>query len=103
TGSAEFRSVGTVPDEGFFAAPTILVEPDRTADYVRRETFGPMVSLMRVAGYEDGVRACTAPEFGLSASVSSASTGNAIRFAHDIQAGMVHVNSQTPGAEPNMP
>lgn len=100
---ADVRRFGTVPDEGFFAAPTILVEADRTADYVRRETFGPMVSLMRVTGYEDGVRACNDTEFGLSASVFSASTGNAIRFAHDVQAGMVHVNSQTTGAEPNMP
>ena len=69
---ADVRRFGTVPDEGFFGAPTILVEPDRTADYVRRETFGPMVSLMRVAGYEDGVRACNDTEFGLSASVFSA-------------------------------
>ena len=92
-----------MPERGFFGAPALLVDPDRTAAFVRRETFGPMVSLMRVRDYDAGVMACNETEFGLSASLFSTSTANAIRFAHDIAAGMVHVNSQTPGAEPNMP
>lgn len=100
---ATVKRFGEVPSDGFFAAPTILVEPDPTADYVRRETFGPMVSLMRVGGYDEGIARCNDTEFGLSASLFSKSTKNAIAFAHDIQAGMVHVNSQTTGAEPNMP
>jgi aldehyde dehydrogenase (NAD+) len=100
---ADVRRFGEVPSEGFYVAPTILIEPDPQAPYVRRETFGPMVSLMRVGGYDEGVRACNATEYGLSASVFSRSVRVAIDFARDIEAGMVHVNSQTPGAEPNMP
>jgi aldehyde dehydrogenase (NAD+) len=100
---ATVRRFGDVPSEGFFGAPTILLEPDPQADHVRRETFGPMVSLMRVKDYAEGIERCNDTEFGLSASVFSRDIKNAIAFAHDIQAGMVHINSQTTGAEPNMP
>jgi acyl-CoA reductase-like NAD-dependent aldehyde dehydrogenase len=100
---ADVRRFGDVPSEGFYGAPTILVEPDPEADYVRRETFGPMVSLMRVRDYAEGIERCNDTEFGLSASIFSRDIKNAIAFAHDIQAGLVHINSQTTGAEPNMP
>lgn len=100
---ADVRRFGVVPSAGFFAAPAIVLEPDPRAGYVQRETFGPMVSLMRVAGYDDGVQRCNDTPFGLSAALFSRSIRSAIRFADDAQAGMVHVNSQTPGAEPNMP
>jgi aldehyde dehydrogenase (NAD+) len=50
----EARRFGEVPDSGFFAAPTMLLEPDPDSDHVQRETFGPMVSLMRVADFEEG-------------------------------------------------
>jgi alpha-ketoglutaric semialdehyde dehydrogenase len=100
---AEVRRFGEAPSTGFYGAPTILLEPDPSADYVRRETFGPMVSLMRVADYHEGIERCNDTEYGLSASIFSNSLKSAIAFAHDIDAGMVHINSQTTGAEPNMP
>lgn len=100
---ATVRRFGDVPNEGFYGAPTILLEPDHDAPYVRRETFGPMVSLLRVRDYEEGIERCNDTEYGLSASVFSRDIKNAIAFSHDIEAGMVHVNSQTTGAEPNMP
>jgi aldehyde dehydrogenase (NAD+) len=100
---ADVRRFGTVPERGFFGAPTILLEPDHDADYVRRETFGPMVSLLRVADYAEGVKCCNDTPYGLSASVFSRDVGAAIAFSNDIDAGMVHINSQTPGSEPNMP
>ncbi|MCW3038497.1 MAG: aldehyde dehydrogenase family protein [Solirubrobacterales bacterium] len=100
---AEVRRFGEVPAGGFYGAPTILLEPDPTADYVRRETFGPMVSLIRVSDYTEGIQRCNDTEYGLSASIFSRNTASAIAFAADIQAGMVHINSQTTGAEPNMP
>lgn len=102
-GGADVHRFGTLPARGFFGAPTILLEPDNDADYVRRETFGPMVSLLRVADYAEGVERCNDTPYGLSASVFSRDIGAAIGFAHDIDAGMVHINSQTPGSEPNMP
>lgn len=94
---------GTVPDRGFFSQLTILSDVDPDAEVVRRENFGPMVSLMRVSGYDEGVERCNATHYGLSASLFSASMKQAIRWVDDVDAGMVHVNSQTTGAEPQMP
>ena len=41
--------------------------------------------------------------FGLSASVVTRDLGLAMRFVREIEAGIVHVNSQTAGAEPQVP
>jgi len=100
---ATVRRFGDLPERGYYARSTILLEPDPAADYVQRETFGPMVSLMRVSDYHEGVERCNATHYGLSASLFSTSMKRAIEWVEDIDAGMVHVNSQTPGAEPHMP
>jgi aldehyde dehydrogenase (NAD+) len=99
----DVRRFGVLPEAGCFVQPTILVDPDPSAGYVQRETFGPLVSVMRVRDAEEGVRRCNESIYGLSASVFTSDIGSAIRFAKAIEAGMVHVNSQTTGAEPHMP
>ena len=41
--------------------------------------------------------------FGLSASIFTRDIDKALRFARDIQAGIVHINGETAGAEPQVP
>jgi len=42
-------------------------------------------------------------KFGLSASIFTRDLGRALAFAREIEAGIVHVNSETAGAEPQVP
>lgn len=106
---AEAESAGTVsrfgdlPDRGSFSQLAILRDPDPSARVVQQENFGPMVSLMRVSGYDEGVERCNETHYGLSASLFSGSIKRAIEWVEDIDAGMIHVNSQTTGSEPQMP
>jgi acyl-CoA reductase-like NAD-dependent aldehyde dehydrogenase len=90
-------------DRGFFVAPTVFdgVRPDMRI--AQEEIFGPVVGLMEASGFEEAVALANRTRFGLSASVVTRDLGLAMRFVREIEAGIVHVNSQTAGAEPQVP
>ena len=58
----------------------------------REEIFGPILCVIEVQSNEEAISLANATEYGLSASVFSANTRNAIRAAKDIRAGTVSVN-----------
>jgi aldehyde dehydrogenase (NAD+) len=51
----------------------------------------------------DAIELANATPYGLSASVCTNDLGRALDFIRSIDAGMVHVNRPTPGAEPHLP
>jgi aldehyde dehydrogenase (NAD+) len=65
--------------------------------------FGPVVSLYRFSTLDEGLRRANAVEFGLSAAIFTTSLGSSMRFQQEAQAGLLHVNSQTAGAEVHVP
>jgi aldehyde dehydrogenase (NAD+) len=88
---------------GNFVEPTILenVRPDSPA--AQEEYFGPFMALMRCKDVEEGIALANGVKFGLSASIFTGSISDAQKFVKGVQAGMVHVNSQTAGAEAHVP
>jgi aldehyde dehydrogenase (NAD+) len=56
-----------------------------------------------VPGLDDALRVANSVAFGLSASVFTRSLDKAMRFAREIEAGMVRVNGETAGVEPQAP
>ena len=90
-------------DDGYYVVPRLVLDADHDAPELGEEIFGPLVAVFVVEDLDDGIRRCNATPYGLSASLFSRSLGSALRFAEHIDAGMVHVNSQTTGAEPHLP
>jgi aldehyde dehydrogenase (NAD+) len=90
-------------DRGFFVAPTVFdgVKPDMRI--AQEEIFGPVVGVLEAKDFDDAVALANQTRFGLSASVVTRDLGLAMRFVREIEAGIVHVNSQTAGAEPQVP
>lgn len=81
------------PDIGpLFYEPTILtgVTPEMTA--YANETFGPVVSLYRVADVDEAVARANDSEFGLNASVWTRDGLEGRRVASRLRAGTVNVN-----------
>ena len=67
------------------------------------EVFGPVTSLYRFATLDEALKRANAVEFGLSAAIFTSSLPAAQRFVNEAQAGLLHVNSQTAGADVHVP
>ena len=92
-----------VGEEGFLIAPTVFEDVADDAFLSCEEVFGPVTSLYRFSTLDDGLRRANAVEFGLSAAIFTSSLAAATRFQNEAQAGLLHVNSQTAGAEVHVP
>jgi aldehyde dehydrogenase (NAD+) len=90
-------------DDAYLIAPT-LFEGVRDDAYLScEEVFGPVTSLYRFATLDEALERANGVEFGLSAAIFTSSLATATRFKEEAQAGLLHVNSQTAGAEVHVP
>jgi aldehyde dehydrogenase (NAD+) len=88
---------------GFFVEPTIFEKVNPDSIIAQDEYFGPFLCLMKVKSLDEAIDLANGVKFGLSASIFTGDIGAAQTFIKRIQAGMVHVNSQTAGAEAHVP
>ena len=105
---AELLCGGGVPDGAVFAnghyiQPTVFggVTPQMTI--AQEEVFGPVLTILRVPDFDTALAVANDIAYGLSASLFTRDLGNALRFAREIDAGLVRVNGETAGVEPQAP
>jgi succinate-semialdehyde dehydrogenase/glutarate-semialdehyde dehydrogenase len=77
--------------QGPSVAPTVLVDVPEDSAAVREETFGPTLTITKVADAEEAVAKANAVPYGLGGAVFG--KANAIRIARRLRTGMVAVNS----------
>jgi succinate-semialdehyde dehydrogenase/glutarate-semialdehyde dehydrogenase len=75
-----------------FYAPTVLDRVPDDAACAREETFGPVVSVRRVASDDEAVALMNDTEYGLNASIFVGDTAHGRQLAARVQAGSVNVN-----------
>ncbi|HTU13777.1 MAG TPA: aldehyde dehydrogenase family protein [Solirubrobacterales bacterium] len=90
-------------DGGYFIPPTILTGVDLESRLVTEEIFGPVICLIPVDGFEQGIELANDTEFGLSSAVFTSDLKVAMKFARLTESGVVHVNRETAGVEPHVP
>ena len=90
-------------DEGYLIAPTVFEGLADDAELSCEEVFGPVSSLYRFSTLDEGLRRANAVRFGLSASIFTRDLHAVQRFTEEIGAGIIHVNSQTAGADVHVP
>lgn len=81
--------------DGYYVAPTLVVNPQASLRLTREEVFGPVVNLVRVADGEEALRLANDTEYGLTASVWTKELSKALEFGDRLAAGTVWVNSHT--------
>lgn len=77
---------------GLFYKPTFVRKLDHTMDLMREETFGPIVSVMRVKDEEEAIRLANDSRYGLSGSVWTRNIEKGIAIAKQIETGSVVIN-----------
>lgn len=106
-GKAEGGTVITggsqVGEGGYLVAPTVFEGVEDGAFLSCEEVFGPVVSLYSFTNLDDALARANAVPFGLSAAIFTSSLQAATRFQQEAQAGLLHVNSQTAGADVHVP
>ena len=87
---------------GFYVAPTVL-EGDMTLRTCKEEVFGPVTTVMNVASLEEAIETANATEFGLTASIFSASDADIQLATTGLIAGLIKINAPNTGSELHVP
>jgi malonate-semialdehyde dehydrogenase (acetylating)/methylmalonate-semialdehyde dehydrogenase len=82
--------------DGFWLGPTLLDDVPTTSRAYTEEIFGPVLSVVRVGTYEDGVALINSGAFGNGTAIFTNDGGAARRFQHEVQVGMIGVNVPIP-------
>jgi aldehyde dehydrogenase (NAD+) len=90
-------------DEAYLIAPTVFEGLGDDAELSCEEVFGPVTSLYPFATLDEAIARANAVRFGLAASIFTRDLHAVQRFTGEIGAGIIHVNSQTAGADVHVP
>ncbi len=87
---------GNVPADGFFLNPTLIDHVKPGMKCYDDEIFGPVLTVTRVHGYDDGLALINANQFGNGTAIFTRDGGAARQFEFEVQVGMVGVNVPIP-------
>ncbi|MCI2238386.1 CoA-acylating methylmalonate-semialdehyde dehydrogenase [Paenibacillus sp. TRM 82003] len=82
--------------DGFWLGPTLFDKVSTDMSIYTDEIFGPVLSVLRVAGYDDGMELINANRYGNGVAIFTNDGGAARRFRNEVQVGMVGVNVPVP-------
>lgn len=89
--------------DGVIMQPTVVDRITPTMKLYTEESFGPVVSIIRVSGVAEAVRVANDSEYGLSAAVFGRDVNRALHVAYRIESGICHINGPTVHDEAQMP
>jgi malonate-semialdehyde dehydrogenase (acetylating)/methylmalonate-semialdehyde dehydrogenase len=83
-------------DQGFFLNPSLIDNVKPGMKCYDEEIFGPVLSVMRVKSYDEGLATINANQFGNGTAIFTRDGGVARQFQFDVQVGMVGINVPIP-------
>ena len=83
-------------DTGFFVGPSVIDHVRTDMDCYRDEIFGPVMTVVRVGTYEEGMGLIRRNRWGNGAAIFTRDGGAARQFVFEVEAGMVGINVPIP-------
>jgi malonate-semialdehyde dehydrogenase (acetylating)/methylmalonate-semialdehyde dehydrogenase len=83
-------------EDGFFFGPTLIDGLPTTSRAYQEEIFGPVLSVVRVASYDEGLELINSGQFGNGTAIFTNDGGAARRFQNEVQVGMIGINVPIP-------
>ena len=81
---------------GFWLGPTLFDRVSTDSDVYKHEIFGPILSIIRVASYDEGLKIINGSPYGNGTAIFTNDGGAARRFQNEVQVGMVGINVPIP-------
>jgi aldehyde dehydrogenase (NAD+) len=89
--------------KGHYFEPTVLADVAPGMEVFTDELFGPVASVIKAEDVEHALKLANDTRYGLSSAVLTNDLQLAMKFAMELEAGMVHINSSTIHDEPHIP
>jgi acyl-CoA reductase-like NAD-dependent aldehyde dehydrogenase len=82
---------------------TVVTDVPADSELATHETFGPVLAVEVVDSADEAVARANATAYGLAAGIITSDADRGLALAQQVEAGIVHVNDQPVGDEPQMP
>jgi len=97
------RCEGEKYSNGYFVMPTIFDHVKASMRIAQEEIFGPVLSVIRVKDFEEALAVANGVKYGLSSALYTNDASKIFKFIDQIESGITHINSGTPGGEAQLP
>jgi 1-pyrroline-5-carboxylate dehydrogenase len=85
-------------DDGFYLAPTAIVDVAPRARIAQEEIFGPVLAVIKAADFDDALRIANDTEFGLTGAVYTRDAAKLERARKEFFVGNLYLNRKCTGA-----
>ncbi|MBV7296005.1 aldehyde dehydrogenase family protein [Corynebacterium sp. TAE3-ERU12] len=108
SGGSTLIAGGGVPEVpgcagGYFLDPTVIEVSSTNDELWVDELFAPVLAVLRVGDAEEAFAAADCGPYNLSAAVFTDSLAASFDAVDKLHTGMLHINSETSGADPHVP